>query len=103
MQGWIEDEQPTQPLHVAFDLDGTLIHQTGDLEDTPRYDVISVFHFFEKLGNVMYIWSGGGVEYAKVWAQKLGLKALIVEKGSFKPDICFDDMRVNLGIISIRV
>jgi len=25
---------------IAFDTDGTLIHQNYDLEDTPRYDVI---------------------------------------------------------------
>ena len=102
-RGWIENEEEMTPLLIAFDVDGTLIHQVGEAEDTPRYCVIEVFHFFEKLGHTMYIWSGGGVDYAKEWSQRLGLKAKIVEKGSFKPDIALDDMNVNLGIVNIRV
>jgi hypothetical protein len=39
----------------------------------------------------MYIWSGGGVDYATRWRDKLGLTAIVVEKGSFTPDIAFDD------------
>ena len=51
----------------------------------------------------MRIWSGGGVDYAERWSQELGLKATLVEKRSFKPDLAFDDMNVNLGIVNIRV
>ena len=101
--GWLENEEKSDPMFIAFDVDGTLIHQVGEAEDTPRYDVIQTFHFFESLGYSMFIWSGGGVDYAERWSQKLGLKATIVEKGSFKPDIAFDDMNVNLGIVNIRV
>ena len=75
MTGWIENEEEQQILLIAFDVDGTLIHQVGAAEDTPRYDIIQTFHFFEKLGNEMFIWSGGGVDYAERWSQKLGLKA----------------------------
>jgi hypothetical protein len=103
MAGWIENEEPRVPLNIAFDVDGTLIHQCGRSEDTPRYDVIAAFHFYEKLGYDMFIWSGGGVDYAERWSQKLNLKAKIVEKGSFKPAIAFDDMNVNLGVVNIRV
>lgn len=103
MRGWIENEDSRVPLKIAFDVDGTLIHQVGAEEDTPKYDVISLFHFFEKRGNIMYVWSGGGVGYATRWVQKLGLKAIVVEKGSFKPDIAVDDMNVNLGVVNIRV
>jgi len=103
MSGWIENEEPREPLNIAFDVDGTLIHQVGEAEDTPRYDVIAMFHFYENLGYDMFIWSGGGVSYAERWSQKLGLKAKIVEKGSFKPDLAFDDMNVNLGTVNIRV
>ena len=75
---------------VAFDVDGTLI---SDADDSPRYDVIQLFHLFEKFGCEMYIWSGGGIDYAKRWTEKLGLKAKIVEKFSktFVPDIIVDD------------
>jgi len=103
MSKWIENEELEKPLNIAFDVDGTLIHQVGEAEDTPRYDIISQFHFYENLGNTMFIWSGGGVSYAERWAERLGLKAKIVPKGSFLPDITFDDMNVNLGKVNIRV
>jgi len=103
MAGWIENEEARVPLIICFDVDGTLIHQVGESEDTPRYDIINLFHFFENLGNEMHIWSGGGMSYAERWSQKLGLKAKIIEKGSIKPDIAIDDMNVNLGKVNIRV
>lgn len=94
-------------IKVAFDVDGTLIHQSGELCDTPRYNIIQMFKMFESLGHEMFIWSGGGVDYATHWANKLGLKAQIVAKGSFKPDIAVDDMahesEFNLGTVSIPV
>lgn len=93
-------------LRVAFDVDGTLIHQVGLKEDTPRYDIIALFHSFEKLGCEMFIWSGGGTDYAARWAEKLGLSAKIVPKEAsqgFVPDIAFDDLAVELGKINIRV
>lgn len=91
-----------QPV-VAFDVDGTLIEQIGEKEDTPRYHVIQLFKLFESLGCEMIIWSGGGVDYADRWAQKLGLDAKIIEKGSIKVDIAFDDMQVNLGKVNVVV
>lgn len=92
---------------VAFDVDGTLIHQSGMLTDTPRYEVIQLFHTFQKLGYEMYIWSGGGEQYASHWSNKLGLNATIVTKGSFIPDIAVDDMAhssdFNLGKVNLPV
>lgn len=90
-------------MKIAFDVDGTLIHQIGEKEDTPRYEIISLFKTLEKLGNEMYIWSGGGVDYAQRWSEKLGLTAKVVEKGSFKPDMAVDDMDVELGIVNLKV
>lgn len=90
-------------LNVCFDVDGTLIHQVGQKEDAPRYDVISIFHSFESLSCNMFIWSGGGINYAERWRDKLGLTAQVVEKGSFIADIAFDDMEVKLAKINIKV
>jgi hydroxymethylpyrimidine pyrophosphatase-like HAD family hydrolase len=90
-------------LDIAFDIDGTLIHQVGEKEDTPRYDIIDMFHKFEALGFNMIIWSGGGIDYATRWRDKLGLKADVIVKGSFTPDIAVDDMEVELGIVNIKV
>jgi len=93
---------------IAFDVDGTLIHQAGELCDTPRYEIISLYKMFESLGYQMYIWSGGGVDYATRWRDKLGLStATVVAKGSFLPDIAVDDMahesEFNLGKVSLNV
>ena len=88
---------------IAFDVDGTLIHQVGEKEDTPRYDIIEMFHMFKNLGWDMYIWSGGGFDYAKRWSEKLGLDATIAVKGSFKPEIAVDDLEVTLGKVNIKV
>lgn len=78
-------------LRIAFDMDGTLIHQVGEKEDTPRYEIVAMFQTLSKLGCDMYIWSGSGEDWAERWRDKLGLTATIVPKGSFTPDICFDD------------
>jgi len=104
-------------MKICYDVDGTIIHDgnpkykfispiTGSeepLDSTPRYEIIQMFKMHEALGFQMFIWSGGGVDYAKYWAAKLGLSATVVAKGSFRPDIAVDDQEVDLGIINIRV
>lgn len=94
-------------IKIAFDVDGTLIHQKDSACDVPRYDVISLFKSLESLGCEMYMWSGGGIDYAEHWRNKLGLKAHVVMKGSFVPDIAIDDMahelEFNLGTVNIPV
>lgn len=86
-------------IKVAFDCDGTLLDTRGD----PNYKVIQRFLDCKDHGFDCYIWSGGGVDYARYVAEKLGLNAKIVVKGSFEPDIAFDDMPINLGKVNIRV
>jgi hydroxymethylpyrimidine pyrophosphatase-like HAD family hydrolase len=96
---------------VAFDIDGTLIHQVGVNEDTPRYDVVQLYKLLEGFGCEMYVWSGGGIDYARRWRDKLGLmSAKVVMKGSFQPDIAIDDMDLDfrqvegsLGKVNIQV
>jgi hydroxymethylpyrimidine pyrophosphatase-like HAD family hydrolase len=95
-------------IKIAWDVDGTLIWDGQppyeDHADTPRYSVIRLYLMLESLGCEMYIWSGGGVDYARRWAEKLGLRqAIIVAKGSFVPDIAYDDEYVKLGKINIKV
>ena len=94
-------------ITVAFDIDGTLLVDERNSDpmmfDTPNYDVITLFKSFEKLGCEMYVWSGGGKSYAIRWINKFGLKAAVVDKGSFIPDICFDDETVNLAKVNVKV
>ena len=93
-------------IKICFDVDGTLIYNedTPDKEpDTPRYDVIKLFHLFESIGCQLFVWSGGGIDYATRWALKLGLNCYLAEKGSFEPDIAIDDEYVRLGKVNIKV
>lgn len=103
-------------IRVAFDVDGTLLYDNGtegmpnSNYGTPRYDVIQLFHLLKSFGCDMYIWSGGGVDYARRHAEKLGLIATIVAKGSFKPEITIDDMDLDmrahersLGLVNLQV
>jgi len=86
-------EHHNKNITAAFDVDQTLINA----DDTPKYRVIELFRAFSSLGCDMIIWSGCGVEYAKRWAEKLGLDARILPKGSISPDIVFDDMETSMG------
>jgi hydroxymethylpyrimidine pyrophosphatase-like HAD family hydrolase len=76
-------------MRVAFDVDGTLITNN----DTPRYEVIKLLFFFAAHNWDIYIWSGGGIDYANHWAEKLGLtnRCWVIEKGSRPVDIAVDD------------
>lgn len=86
---------------IAFDVDGTLIDPLG----RPRYDVISFLKQCLDFGMRVYVWSGGGVEYAKNRLSQLGLDHLriyVVNKGDVRPHIAVDDEEVLLGAINLR-
>jgi predicted mannosyl-3-phosphoglycerate phosphatase (HAD superfamily) len=86
--------------NIAYDIDGTLIN----FDNTPNYDVIENLLSFQKLGVNVYIWSGGGILYAEHWRDKLGLKAIVIEKTkNEKIDIAFDDENVDLAKVNIQV
>ena len=98
-------------IRIAFDVDGTLIYSEGQEHpaDTPRYEVIALFKSLYLCKDVqLYIWSGGGIDYALHWAEKLGLDEYIddvIEKTAMPNDIdiCFDDENVKLGKVNIRI
>lgn len=73
---------------IAFDVDGTLIDGSGD----PRHEVIDLFRAFQALGHDMVIWSGGGTDYAKLCARRLGLRCIVQPKFVTAVDIAVDDM-----------
>lgn len=95
-------------LNIAFDVDDTLIIPgvaTGGRE-TPNYEVIETFRFFEAQGHKMFIWSGSGIDWATTWAEKLGLKAIIIPKHNpdkIPMDLAFDDCDVELAKVNIKV
>jgi len=95
-------------MKIAFDVDDTLIVPavaTNMPSDTPNYDVIAVLKWFQKQGHTIIVWSGGGVDYAKTWAEKLALSPceIRVKEKSEDIDLCFDDCVVDLAKVNIRV
>lgn len=106
-------------MKIAFDVDDTLIVPgiCVDLaRDIPNYETIAIYKWFQAQDNHMIVWSGGGVDYAATWAEKLGLKpdeirvkektmTLDTPDGQPAPyvDICFDDCIVDLAKVNVRV
>lgn len=95
-------------LTVAFDVDDTLIVPqvaTGLGTDTPNYEIIALYRWFQDQGHEMIIWSGSGVEYAKRWAERLGLTAdAFPVKGSRLVHVAFDDCTTaDLGQVTVHV
>ncbi len=96
-------------MTIAFDVDDTLIIPaiaTGLSIDTPNYETIAIYKWFQREGHHMIIWSGGGVDYARMWADKLGLQPdEICQKVEDKEniDIAFDDMDVDLAKVNVKV
>ncbi|MHA1482023.1 MAG: hypothetical protein ACTSQA_01125 [Candidatus Heimdallarchaeaceae archaeon] len=93
---------------IAFDIDNTLIKQdykTG--RDIPNYKLIEIYKFFQSQGCYMVIWSGSGQDYAKTWAEKLGLHYDAIfpkeRRGDYMVDIAFDDQKVDLGKVNIKI
>ncbi len=96
-------------MRIAFDVDDTLIIPsvaTGLDRDTPNYETIAIYKWFQAQGHTMILWSGSGIDYAKTWGEKLGLKpdaVLVKQKDKNCVDIAFDDCDVDLATINIKV
>ena len=104
-------------LVVAFDVDDTLIIPsvaTGFDRDVPNYDTIAVYRWFQAQGHTMVIWSGGGADYARQWADKLGLTAdhyldkhesaeIARQSGESFAQLAFDDSDLALASVNVKV
>ncbi len=94
-------------LKVAWDVDDCLIIPsvvTGD-RDIPNYETIAVYRWFQAQGCHMIVWSGSGLDWARSWSEKLGLKPdeIRMKQKSDDVDIAFDDCVVDLGKVNVRV
>jgi hypothetical protein len=94
-------------MKIAFDIDDTLIVPsvvTGTI-DTPNYENIALYKWFQSQGYYMVLWSGSGMDWCKVWNEKLGLQAdeIRIKQKSDDIDICFDDCDVDLARVNIKV
>lgn len=95
-------------MRIAFDIDDTIIVPsvaTGLDRDTPNYETIAIYKWFQSQGHTMILWSGSGTDWAKTWGEKLGLKpdAVISKDKHGGVDICFDDCDVDLAKVNIKV
>jgi hypothetical protein len=95
-------------LKIAFDIDDCLLIPsiaTGFGNDTPNYETIAIFKWFQNQGHQMILWSGSGLDWAKTWGEKLGLQPFEVRKKekSEDVDLAFDDCDVNLAKVNIKV
>jgi hypothetical protein len=103
----MENQKAGGKLVVAFDVDDTLIIPTcvtGADRDLPNHKVIQIYRFFQLQGNHMIVWSGGGVPYAKRWAEELGLHPDEIRmKGTGHVDIAFDDCDVKIATVNVKV
>jgi len=95
-------------MKIAFDIDDTLIIPsiaTGLDTDTPNYETIAIYRWFQDQGHCMILWSGSGIDWVKSWADKLGLKPddIRIKQKYDDIDIAFDDCDVDLAKVNIKV
>lgn len=95
-------------MKIAFDIDDTLIIPsvaTGFDRDTPNYDTIVLYKWFQSQGHYMILWSGSGTDWAKTWGEKLGLapNEIRMKQKSLDVDIAFDDCDVDLAKVNVKV
>ena len=115
---------PSGPL-VAYDCDDTLVMwdlpEGMDLSDDALVTVpcrgqeerclpneynITLLKKFATRGHTVIVWSGGGVEYAKRWAEKLGIEKFVQIIPKVKGqniDLAFDDWENNLAKVTVLV
>lgn len=101
---------------VAFDIDGTLIRNTGTTPadpDVANERIVELLKTLASFKNIrIVVWSGGGEEYAAMWVQRLGLEKYVwktlgkvsATSLGFKPDIAIDDIQdTALGVYNLIV
>jgi hypothetical protein len=97
-------------IKIAFDVDGTLrCNCTGTCQDSNQ-DIVDLFRILRKFKNIeLFVWSGGGADYARRCADlyKLPVKAdHCISKFSDYPkmDIAIDDIQETaLGLLNLIV
>lgn len=87
-----------QTIKIAFDVDGTLrCNCTNDCQD-PNQRIVDMFKTLASFKNTdMYVWSGGGGDYAYRFALLYGLPVkplhCISKFGAPQMDIAIDDIQ----------
>lgn len=97
-------------MRIAFDVDNTLIQKdpfTG--RDIARYSVLLML-FHMKVFCEIYVWSGSGLDYAKMWVEKLGIEDMvtvidknITASAHHNIDLTVDDQDCQLAKLNLKV
>lgn len=85
-------------MKIAFDIDGTLQNSENQKNEL----IHELLKKFQSLGAEIYVWSGGGIDYAKRYIEKNNINAKIVTKGSITVDLAIDDVSTTrLGNVTL--
>ena len=97
-------------IKVAFDVDGTLRCNCTDTCKDPNQEIVDLFNIFDKhfKNFELYVWSGGGAEYARSFARlyklRVGDVRCISKIGAPKMDWAIDDIQdTALGVYNAIV
>lgn len=96
---------------IAFDVDGTLITNTGATPDIANERIVELLKTLASFKNVLIVvWSGGGKRNAMRWVSLLGLKDYVwkidskLNHEAIRPDIAIDDIQdTALGTLNLIV
>lgn len=85
-------------IRIAVDVDGTLRCNCTDTCEDPNTKITRLFNMLASFKNTeMFVWSGGGAEYALRFANKFDLivanKNCISKFGAPRMDIAIDDIQ----------
>jgi hypothetical protein len=96
-------------INIAFDVDGTLRCNCTDECVDANERIVQLFNILASFKNVrLWVWSGGGAQYAKGWARELDLPVpevrCISKIGAPPMDIAIDDIQdTAIGGINLIV
>jgi hypothetical protein len=96
-------------VRIAFDVDGTLKSNKTPIDQTCNRRIVRLFETFRTFKNIeLYVWSGGGADYAWHYAQLYDLDVkqshCISKIGAPHMDIAIDDIQdTAIGDINLIV
>lgn len=98
-------------IRIGFDVDGCLRCNCTETCQDPNWGVVTMFNLLSGMKNTdMYVWSGGGADYARRFAKLYDLKvkeANCLSKLTTAPnfiDLAFDDQHeFSMGKINLIV
>lgn len=96
-------------IRIAFDVDGTLRCNCTDTCRDPNGRIVDVLRILHSFKNVdIYVWSGGGADYARSFAHEYALPVkdshCLSKIGAPEMDIAIDDIQdTAIGKINLIV